>query len=257
MNQLQTTKPQTKFSRQLPAKNPVLENGEAHVWLANLDKINAAKLLQILSHDERARAERFRFEQDKKRFIAARGFLRIILGRYLKTSPQQIRFEYKKYGKPSIAGETQLEIKFNLSHSDNLGLYAFTRKQEIGIDLESLKSDFIEEGIVLQCLTPQEKNCFQTLNENERESFFFDCWTRKEAYLKASGDGFLIPPNQIETLLHNSFPPNFVSSINKPPQPTFSFQKLPTIPGYKAALAVEGNYNQRLKYWLFNENCFG
>ncbi|HSK74358.1 MAG TPA: 4'-phosphopantetheinyl transferase superfamily protein, partial [Pyrinomonadaceae bacterium] len=132
-----------------------------------------------------------------------------------------------------------------------LALYAITREREIGVDLERIKTDFIEEGIISQCLTPQEIAHFQMLSETERVSFFFDCWTLKEVYLKASGDGFLIPPNQIETSLLIEFPSNLVDSFEEIQQPLFSLQKLPRIPGYKAALAVEGN-NPQLKFWLYN-----
>ncbi|HSK74540.1 MAG TPA: hypothetical protein VK892_22755, partial [Pyrinomonadaceae bacterium] len=88
----------------IPPENIELGRDEAHIWLARLDERKATDLMQILPDDERARAERFRFERDKKHFIVARGFLRIILGKYLKTNPRQLRFEYSKYGKPSIAG---------------------------------------------------------------------------------------------------------------------------------------------------------
>ena len=234
--------PANQSSWRIPPEELKLENGEAHIWLARLDERKATDLLQILSEDERARAGRFKLEQDKKRFIVARGFLRTILGRYLKTNPRQLRFEYTKYGKPSIAG-TRDEIKFNLSHSDGLALYAVTSEREIGVDLERIKSDFVEDETVAYCLTTREIKHFQTLSEIERVSFFFDCWTLKEAYLKASGDGFLIPPNEIETSLLGA------EGIR---QPRISLQKLPPISDYKAALAAEGN-NPRLEFWLLND----
>ncbi len=245
------SKTATQLSWQIPPEELKLENDEAHIWLARLDEKNTPELVQILSDEERIRAARFRFERDKKNFIEARGFLRIILGRYLKTSPHKLRFEYNKYGKPSIA-KIHREIKFNLSHSDGLALYAVTREREIGVDLERIKPDFIEEGMVSFCLTPRETAHFQMLSETERVSFFFDCWTLKEAYLKASGDGFLIPPNQIETSLFIGYQPDFVNSVPAIRQPHFSLQKLHLIPGYTAALAVEGN-KLPLKFWLLND----
>src|SRR5687768_117235 len=101
-----------------------LETNEAHLWLAPLDVKNVVELEQVISHDERARAARFRFDLHRKQFITARGFLRIILGKYLLTKPQHIRFEYGEFGKPSIVGESA--IKFNVSHSGNLAFYALT-----------------------------------------------------------------------------------------------------------------------------------
>lgn len=234
----------------VPPENPETGGDEAHIWLARLDERKAADLAQILSDDERARAGRFRFERDRKHFIVARGFLRIILGKYLKTSPENLRFEYNKYGKLFIA-DTRSELKFNLSHSDDLALYAVTRRREIGIDLERIKKDFVEDGMIANCLTSREAEHFKTLSENRRVSFFFDCWTLKEAYLKASGEGFLIPPNQIETSSFIDFPKNLGEEISKIQNPPFSLQKLPPIPGCKAALAIEGK-EPRLRFWLLN-----
>jgi len=224
---------------------PRLENDEAHVLLARLDEEKAAPLEQTLSNDERARAERFRFERDKKHFIVARGLLRKILGKYLNENPRLIRFEYNKFGKPSIAGESQTAIRFNLSHSDGLALYAVSRGRQIGVDVERIKPSLIEDEMLSQVFTSKEIAHFQNLNGNERNTFFFDCWTRKEAYLKACGSGLSLPANQIETLFSSQFSAQFANSQ----QTSFSLQNLPSISGYAAALAVEGN-SPRVRFWL-------
>lgn len=235
-----------------PPSDLRLNAGEVHVWLAQLNEENAAELERVISDDERARAERFRFELHKKQFVAARGALRIILGKYLKTSPRQLRFKYNKYGKPSIDGEFTSAIKFNLSHSDGLALYAFGRDREIGIDLERIRASFADEGLAAQCLTPLETARFRTLSGRERDLFFFDCWTRKEAFLKACGNGLSSPANKIETSFLSEFPTSFSetdsSSNAELGHLSLSFQKLPPVPGYAAALAVEG-INPQLKCW--------
>lgn len=238
------------FSWTSPTENPALSSDEVHIWLARLDRGKARDLLKFLSEEERARAGRFRFERDKNQFIAARGILRLILGKYLKTNPRNLQFEYSEYGKPSIAGN-QLEIKFNLSHSENLAIYAFTRKRKIGIDLERVKTDFVTDETIEFCLTPQEIAHIKMLSEARRIEFFFDCWTLKEAYLKASGDGFSISPNRLETSMLSGPAPNFLNSFHESKHTKFSVQKILSIPNYKAALAFEGEMPS-LKFWLLN-----
>jgi 4'-phosphopantetheinyl transferase len=230
----------------LPPADLNLTATEAHLWLARLDEENPYDLEQIISDDERARAGKFRFFRDKKHFIAARSNLRIILGKYLQTNPRKICFEYNEFGKPKISGEP--EIKFNLSHSGGTALYAVTRNREIGVDIEQIKTSFLDEGMIYQCLTPQEKAHFQVLPKNKRDLFFFECWTRKEAFLKACGSGLSLPPNQVET-----FPFSDISLVSseagfESPPALWSFQTLPYIPDYAAALIVEGN-NPRLRFW--------
>lgn len=230
----------TEACRQFPSVELTLESGVADVWLARLDAENTAELELIISADERARAARFRFETDKKKFIAARAILRIILGKYLRTNPHEICFEYNQYGKPSIGGGRRTEIKFNLSHSDNLALFAVTKTREIGIDIECVKPGLVDESMVSQCLTWRETEHLQTLSETDRDLFFFDCWTRKEAFLKAWGKGLSLPPNEIETLSLSKFSAGFFEHGAESPKIFWAFQKLPSISGYAAALAIEG-----------------
>jgi len=231
-----------------PPKALKLQGDEAHVWLAPLDEENTAGLLQIISEDERTRAERFQLEKDKRRFIAARGLLRVFLGKYLEMNPGEIRFGYARYGKPFIAGNWPIPIKFNLSHSNDLALFAFTLNREIGVDLESIKPSWVDEGIINYCLTRRETKFIRALTGNDRDSFFFDCWTLKEAYLKACGTGLSLPANQIETSLPAEFSIDLPQLCSGSRQSLWSFQKLPAIPGSAAALAIEGS-NPQWRFW--------
>jgi 4'-phosphopantetheinyl transferase len=217
----------------IPSADLSLEKDEVHVWLVNFAEENAADFSKILSEDERARANRFRFEKDRNNFIIGRGTLRKILGEYLQTNPQQIRFEYGQFGKPFLSSN----LKFNLSHSENLALFAFSFDCEVGIDIEHRKADFIEEGTISICLTPKETEHFHSLAPNKQDLYFFDCWTSKEAYLKANGCGLSLSPNEFE-----------IFNLN---QTQFSFQKLPAIDGFSTALAVEGA-NPQIKFWQAN-----
>ena len=242
--------PSTRFSWCFPPAVPVLGGDGVHVWLARLDVGKAAELEEMLSDDEQARAERFRCQRQKKQFIVARGLLRIILGKYLETDPGQLCFEYNMYGKPSICGVSRDNIRFNLSHSDGLAIYVVTDGREIGVDLERIKPFLLDERTVARCLTPREITHLQTLSGNARVRFFFHCWTRKEAYLKACGEGLMLPPNQIETSLFLEFSAVGVIKNAYETRPSRrSFQNLPPIPEYAAALVVEGSKAQ-LRFWL-------
>ncbi len=242
------TRTLAKSSWRLPPADLKLESSATDVWMARLDTVNTAQSEQIISDDERARAARFRFETDRKRFIAARAFLRIILGKYLQINPRQICFQYNKYGKPSIGSEPRPAIKFNLSHSDDLALFAVNETKEIGVDIERIKSSFVDEAMASQCLTGREIEHFQTLSETAREIYFFDCWTRKEAYLKARGNGFSLPPNQIETSLLSELSTSYFENDTESRQIFRSIEKLPPIPGYATALAIEGD-NPSVRFW--------
>jgi 4'-phosphopantetheinyl transferase len=202
----------------------------------------------VLPADERSRAGRFRFESDKKRFVAARAFLRIILGRYLQINPLAIRFEYNKYGKPSISRELNREIKFNLSHSENTALVAVAKAREIGVDIERTKSSFVDEAMAFECLTTLEIERFQMLSGSEQAGFFFNCWTRKEAYIKACGRGLSLSPNQIEAFPISGFLTSLTDSNSESRQIVWSLQQLPSITGYAAALAIEGE-KPGLRFW--------
>lgn len=232
----------------LPPANLKLEGGGIDVWLVRLDTGNTAELAQILSADEQAGAARFKFEPDKKRFIAARAFLRIILGKYLPIKPRQISFQYSKYGKPSIGGESASDIKFNLSHSDNLALYAVTEMGEVGVDIERIKTSFVDKEMVFQCLTRAEIEHFETLSETARDLFFFDCWTGKEAYLKALGNGLQVPPNQIEIRWTAQSSIGLFEDDTEVKRIFRTFQKLPAIPDFAAAIAFEGDFPP-LRFW--------
>ncbi len=243
--------PSARSSWGFPPEFPVIGSDEVQVWLVRLDEEKAAEFEEMLSDDERARAERFRFQPQRRQFIAARGFLRIILGKYLKISPAEVRFENSIYGKPSICGAADNKIRFNLSHSDGLAIYAVTSEREIGIDLERLQPFLLDERTIFECLTLSEITQLRTLPMNLRENFFFDCWTRKESYLKAIGKGLMLPPNQIETSLYTESAEDFKTE-NKPGQARWLFQNLPPIPEYAAALVVEGS-NIQSSFWLFPE----
>lgn len=231
-----------------PPENLSLGLNEAHIWLVRLNEINAIELEQIISDSERSRAARFHFELHKKIFIGSRGILRIILGKYLQINPRRLQFEYGEFGKPYLAGEYGSKIKFNLSHSNDLAIFAVTRRREVGVDIEHINHSFVDERMVSQCLAPLETAHFQSLPKEKRNVFFFESWTRKEAFLKACGSGLAVAPNQLETLSFTDFSKSFAGDNSEYRMSDWSLQTIPLINGYAAALAVEGN-SPRLRFW--------
>ena len=228
---------------------PAIGKDEFHVWLARLNEGRAVEFEHVLSTDEREKAACYRFPQHRKQFIVARGLLRSILGRYLDTDPGHIEFEYNEYGKPLIAGAEGSTFKFNLSHSGDLALYAFTHNREIGVDIEYIKTSVIHASMLSQCLTPWEVAYLCTLTGRAREAFFYDCWVRKEAYLKLRGDGFATPPNKIEVSGAIASSARFNRSRTWLFKPPVSFHETPAIRGYSAVVVVE-EPDLKGKFWI-------
>src|ERR1041385_3712084 len=164
---------------------------EVHIWRTSLDLPTtiAEHLRQFLSADELARAGRFHFERDRRHFIVARGCLRAILSRYLKTPAAEIEFIYGVNGKPQLAGSSlhSQPLYFNLAHSADLALYGFTRIGELGVDLEFIRTDFTGDEIANRFFSPGEVACLNAVPAELRHEAFYNCWTRKEAFIKATG----------------------------------------------------------------------
>lgn len=227
-----------------PPTNLVLLEDDVHVWRAdlNLPALRLQQLARTLCSDEQQRAERFYFEQDKKHFTAGRGLLRTILGRYLDLEPSQLQFSYSSRGKPALVNTNTAEsLCFNLSHSNGLALYTVTRSRLIGIDLEHVRPMPDAEKLAKRFFSPHEYAVISTLLPEQKQEAFFNAWTRKEAYLKATGDG-LAGLEQVEVSLIPGEPAALLS-IQGDRQATsgWSLYQLTPAPGYVAALAVEGH----------------
>ncbi len=168
-----------------------------HVWRASLERPPDvyATLWQTLSADERERAERFHFEKDRTRFVVARGGLRSILGRYTGLHPARLQFSYGAQGKPELAGMAgqHSALRFNLSHAGTQALYAVTGGRKIGVDVEFIRADFASMEIAERFFSPREVAALRELPTQARTRAFFNCWTRKEAYIKALGEGLSCP----------------------------------------------------------------
>jgi 4'-phosphopantetheinyl transferase len=178
-----------------------LSPGEVHVLCASADvseqRLN--QLTDLLSRDERERAGRFYFRKDRDRFVARRGLLREILGRYLQLSPDWLRFSQGKNGKPGLArAVTEPAVQFNLAHSNSVVLFAITMQGDIGVDIEFIRTIPDLHELVLSVCSRREQVQWDLLTPARRLPAFFDLWTRKEAFLKGTGQGLGKPPQEIE-----------------------------------------------------------
>jgi 4'-phosphopantetheinyl transferase len=233
-------------------KDLTLADNEVHVWRAPLDlpSSQVQELKGILTNDEIDRANRFSFETDRQRFIAARGTLRAILSRYITVHPSHLRFHFNQYGKPFLAPEfSSCPLNFNVSHSGSMALYAITRNMEIGVDVEHVRSDFKYEEIAERFFSANEVAIFRTIPAEKKLSAFYNCWTRKEAYIKAHGKGLSLPLDSFDVSFA-PWEPSISLVIKDEPQQSSHWTLLDLQPGlsYVGALAVKG-IGCRFRYW--------
>jgi 4'-phosphopantetheinyl transferase len=239
-----------------PPDITILTDDEVHVWRADLSlsSLRLQALQDILAPDEQARAASFHLQKDQARFIAARGLLRVLLSRYLDLEPAHITFSYGGYGKPALTNALGQEIvSFNMSHSGQLALYAITRGRKIGVDVECLQTGFAFDPIAERFFSPREVAALRALPPEVRPGAFFNGWTRKEAFIKARGQGLSLPLNQFEVSLAPGEPARLLYVAETPWEAArWSLQALEAGDGYAAAVAVEG-HDWRLKCWQWQE----
>ena len=212
---------------------------EIHVWQAALDREEKAlaELESTLSLEEKARADRFHFVNDRNRFVVARGLLRELLGRYLQQAPASLEFSYGEHGKPALSGgNASSGLCFNLSHSSGLVAYAIARERNLGIDVERVRAESAGEDIAQRFFSAREVNDLRTLPPEAQVDGFFHCWTRKEAYLKATGMGLHIPLDSFAVSLLPGQPAQFLGGV----EPCWHLTAYHPAEGYVAAVVYDG-----------------
>ena len=222
---------------------------EVHVWRENLDNVKPLLELfrQTLSEDELVRAKRFHFEQHRQRFIAARGILRNILGRYLNIEASKIKFGYEPRGKPFLDESCNNNICFNLSHSQDFALYAVSLNNSIGVDLECINSTTDVVSLAQRFFAPSEFAAIESAPQEQQQQLFFRYWTCKEAYLKATGTG-LKDLHKVKISLTSEQP----AQLNIPNIPgEWSLLEIQPFSSCAAAIAVAGK-NLQFKYWNYS-----
>jgi 4'-phosphopantetheinyl transferase len=232
---------------------PVIWPNEVHVWKIYLKEPGLCDNRNILSNDEKIRASRFRFHTDGDRFIAARSSLRTILARYLRTQPGELEFGLNPFGKPYLAGgQDQLGLRFNLSHSHDMALLAVARNRDVGVDIELCRADFATDEVAQRFFSRSELKQLASIAQEQKTEAFFNCWTRKEAYIKARGEGLSFPLDQFDVSFAPDARPALLGNRRDATEASrWSFEELSPADGYAAALTVEGNFS-RLLLWDFS-----
>jgi 4'-phosphopantetheinyl transferase len=218
---------------------------DVHIWRARLDGSPAElrSLGMTLAPDEADRALRFRFVRHRDLFVAARGILRHILSSYVNTPPDALLLRSGASGKPFMT-DTERGVHFNVSHSGTQALYAVARR-EVGIDIEQIDGRFATPDIAERVFTCGELAELHTLPASMRERVFFDCWTRKEAYLKGRAEGLAMPLNKLEVWSKRD-----ESRVLFSRGQAWLLCPLGAATGYSAAVAVEGGCAD-IKYFTF------
>jgi 4'-phosphopantetheinyl transferase len=226
-----------------PKKLDLLLN-DVHIWRINLNSDELQFYRETLSSDEIARAERFYFPEHRQRFMAGRGTLRAILGQYLDIAPKQVEFEYQPRGKPLLAAKfADKGLLFNLSHSQDLALLGVSYQNQIGVDLEYIRTMSDLEGLAKRFFSAREYEYLRLLSPAQQQQIFFRYWTCKEAYLKATGDG-LVQLEEIEIDLTPNQPSKLLVSGD------WSLRELTPADNFAAAVVVAGS-NINLHCWEY------
>lgn len=231
------------FDRAWPTSpnNPTLSDAYVDVWRLSLD-VNAEILQRatpVLSDAERQRAQRLRCDIRRNRFISRHAALRTILSRYVGTTSQQLRFNTNVHGKPHL--KTDVDLRFNTSHSGAMALVAVTRGHELGIDIECLTRDVAANRLARRFFSPAEADVIERFKGRAAISAFFACWTLKEAYVKARGMGLTMGLNSFEVSIDPLEPVSLLRADDDPENVSrWSLSHLVPGDGYLGALAVEG-----------------
>jgi 4'-phosphopantetheinyl transferase len=238
-----------------PPPGLVLSADEVHVWRASLNHPaeGLERLYGTLTPDERERAARFHFERDRRHYVAARGLLREILSLYLRQSPDSLRFSYTSYGKPYLADEcVGAGLRFNLSHSGELALYAVSLRRELGVDIERIRTDVEHAQIAAGFFSGPEVEALRALPAHLQREAFFICWTRKEAYIKGIGEGLSLPLDSFDVSLMPGAPASLLAVRGDAQEAArWTLHALEPGAGYHAALVAEGR-DWRLKCWQWD-----
>lgn len=223
----------------------MLPTDEVHVWRADLDQPveRVRELWRLLTPGERERADRFQPSVQRHHFVVGRAVLRMLLGSYLGEPPQGVGIDHLTYGKPILrSGGGGSPLEFNLAHSGGLGLYAFCMDRVLGLDVEHMRPRIVDWRLAECFFSPREVATLRALAPPAQATAFLRCWTRKEAYLKARGDGLTVALDSFDVTLAPGERPALLANRHEPCEVTrWSFHDLAVPPGYLAALVVAGS----------------
>jgi 4'-phosphopantetheinyl transferase len=232
---------------------PPLAPAQIHVWrLAhNPQCLPPIAWESTLSPDEHARANRFAFHRDRNAYVTTRAVLRELLGQYLATPPKEIAFHYAERGKPALAQTASTPtagdppVHFNVSHTRSLALLAFSADRRVGIDVEFIRPIDNWEDIARRFFSQNELAELRALPPEQRDEGFYTCWTRKESYIKARGEGLHLPLDSFDVTLTPGAPERLTAEDAS----NWTLVSLYPRQSYAGALTAEG---QNPKLQLFD-----
>lgn len=216
---------------------------EIHVVIADMDKAPPAGQAPAasLSDVERERAARFRFAVHRDRYLARRSLLRTLLSVYLGAPAPDIELVPGRYGKPAVvAPQRSPGVAFNLSHSDRLAVYAFSRGRALGIDVERVRGDIDHRALAGRFFAPAERDALEGVSEAALPAWFFACWTRKEAVVKAHGAGLSLPLDSFEVSVDPNAVPQLAWRSGDGSTGAWQLETFRPRPGFVASLAILG-----------------
>ena len=222
-----------------------LGQAEVHVRITSLDRRQSDLRFfeSILAEDEINRANRFHFKKDRERFVAGRGLLRMILSSYVGTPANEIIFTYGCHGKPGLRRQDgRPAIEFNLAHSAGTAIYAITRDRPVGIDIELVNHEFPIESVAERVFSKVEVAAFRSLPRDMQRTAFFKCWTRKEAFIKALGDGLSCPLSDFDVSLVPGQPAKLLYIRGASEEASrWYMEDIESVAGYAAAIVFSGS----------------
>jgi 4'-phosphopantetheinyl transferase len=236
-----------------PRPHPPLGAHDVHVWRVPLDDdARADSYWSLLSDEERRRASRFVRDVHRRRFVAAHGALRSILASYVDAEPGALDFVNGEHGKPALRGVTgRHSVEFNLSHSDDLALVAVARARPVGVDLERWSDGVEHLELAERFFSPGERKALRALAHAPDlvAAGFFAAWTRKEAYLKATGQGIVRGLHHFDVALTPGEPARLLADrLDDDATARWSMFALEPAPGYSAALVVASPVGEVLQF---------
>jgi 4'-phosphopantetheinyl transferase len=231
---------------------PPLLDQTVHIWCVRLDvrPERVQWLVEILAADEQERAARFRFAHLRRRFVVARATVRQLLALYLGTIPSRLRFRYGTFGKPSLDEiPNGMPLSFNVAHSAELALIAVARGRDVGVDVERVRAVEDADAIAERYFCAPERDALRQSRGESKTALFFTYWTRKEAILKATGEGLSLPLDRVDVSTILGERPQTVSVLDGSgaPRQLGLIDLRPAI-GYSGALAAE-RADWRFAYW--------
>ena len=222
----------------------MLPENQVQLWRLDLRALAASeeRWLALLSADEQARAARFIPKRARQQFVATRGILRTVLAAYLATDPRKLTFQNSTRNKPSLGPPHQESgICFNVAHSGEVALVAFARRREVGVDVEQIRRDVEVNAIARRFFSPHEQKDLAAVAPDDKVEAFFRCWTRKEAYVKAEGEGLLLPLHQFDvSIAAGSHDALLATRPDQSNAARWTLREVSGGPGYAAALCVAG-----------------